>query len=235
MKPLLAADATAWKRRDWDVNPGLSGSHVSAFLPRREIGEQRTHWETPGQNQRGELMGVSVLKHHAWRVSKRCSLPIPRSQCKDAGARETPESAGPWAWTSARCITGARHVFVGGEMERRTWTQGKLGRGEIGRVTWSVTLAHCWPGSDPTPPHPQEKPEQRRGHPPCSLPSELLDRGNTAWGWHRCVSLGERERKKRKHRKRKDFKREKGKYLKHQKNRHKQGPACGTIYLLMWT
>lgn len=57
MKPLLAADAAAWKRQDWDVNPGLSGSHVSVFLPRREIGEQRIHWETPGQNQRGELMG----------------------------------------------------------------------------------------------------------------------------------------------------------------------------------
>lgn len=84
--------------------------------------------------------------------SKRCSLPIPRSQSKDAGARGTPESAGPWAWTSARCIIGAHHVFVGGEMEGRIWTQGKLGRGEIGRVTWSVTLAHCWPGSDPTPP-----------------------------------------------------------------------------------
>lgn len=191
MKPLLAADATAWKRRGWDVNPGLSGSHVSAFLPRREIGEQRPQWEAPGQNQRGALMGVSVLTHQACRVSKRCSLPIPHSQSKDAGARGTPESSGPWAWTSARCIIGAHHAFVGGEMEGRIWTQGKLGRSETGRVTWSVTLAHCWPGSDPTPS--QEKPEQRRGH-PHSLPSEPPDGGNTAWGWHRCVSLGERER-----------------------------------------
>ena len=45
------------------MNPGLSGSHVSAFLPRREIGKQRTHWEAPEQNQRGALMGVSVLMH----------------------------------------------------------------------------------------------------------------------------------------------------------------------------
>ena len=59
-------------------------------------------------------MGVSVLMHHAWRVSKRCSLPNPRSQSKDAGARGTPESAGPWAWTSARCIIGAHHAFAGG-------------------------------------------------------------------------------------------------------------------------
>ena len=134
------------------MNPGLSGSHVSAFLPRREIGGQRQQWEAPGQNQRGALMGVSVLMHHAWRVSKRCSLPNPRSQSKDAGARGTPESAGPWGWTSARCIIGAHHAFAGGEMEGRIWTQGKLGRSETGRVTWSVTLAHGWPGSDPTPP-----------------------------------------------------------------------------------
>lgn len=118
-------------------------------------------------------------------------------------------------------------------MERRTWTQGKLGRGEIGRVTWSVTLAHCWPGSDPTPPHPQEKPEQRRGHPLLLAIRAARQREHRLGLAQVCEPGG--ERKKRKHRKRKDFKREKGKYLKNQKNRHKQGPACGTIYLLMWS
>lgn len=49
------------------------------------------------------------------------------------------------------------------------------------------------------------------------MPSELPDGGNTAWGWHRCVSLGEREREKKKTPE-KERLREKGKYLKNQKN-----------------
>lgn len=82
-------------------------------------------------------------------------------------------------------------------MERRTWTQGKLGRGEIGRVTWSVTLAHCWPGSDPTPPHPQEKPEQRRGHPLLLAIRAARQREHRLGLAQVCEPGGERKEKKK--------------------------------------
>ena len=97
------------------MNPGLSGSHVSAFLPRREIGKQRTHWEAPEQNQRGALMGVSVLMHHAWREAKDVPFPFhaPKARMLGQGGLQNPLDPGPGPVPDASlvpitCLLGER-------------------------------------------------------------------------------------------------------------------------------
>lgn len=126
---------------------------------------------------------------------KKMFLPIPSAPKQGCRGKEDSESTDHGPGPVPDALVPAC-VFVGGEMERRTWTQGKLGRGEIGESDL-VHPAHCWPGSDPTPPcSPGDL--SKGGKAPLPLPSELLDRVEHRLGLrHRCVSLGREKGKKK--------------------------------------